>query len=129
MLSAVTGGCTRNGVLGVVLALLCGLGGAAHAQDGRQDDQNGQRVLEAFAAQAEQKQRADEERIATKRKHEILFYMGFLLLIGVLVTAGLGIAMGVYGKPVFLAHMVAAGLTVTLAIVHAVVAIVWFFPF
>jgi len=46
-----------------------------------------------------------------------------------LSTAALGIAMGVYGKPVYLAHMICAGLTVTLAVVHVIVGLVWFRPF
>jgi hypothetical protein len=37
--------------------------------------------------------------------------------------------MGVYGKQVFVAHMITAGLSVTLAIAHAVAALVWFNPF
>lgn len=62
-------------------------------------------------------------------QHKILFYMGVALLIGVLVTAGLGVAMAILGKEVFVAHMLSAGVTVFLSIAHAVVAIVWFFPF
>jgi len=46
-----------------------------------------------------------------------------------LVTGGLGVAMGVYGKQVFVAHMICAGLSMTLAIAHAIVGIVWFYPF
>jgi hypothetical protein len=59
----------------------------------------------------------------------VMFGLGAPLLILVLVTAGLGVAMGVYGKPVYLAHMICAGLSVTLAIVHAIVGMVWFLPF
>jgi hypothetical protein len=51
------------------------------------------------------------------------------LLILILLTAAMGIRMGIYGKDVFVAHMVLAGLTVTLAIAHAIAAIVWFNPF
>ena len=58
-----------------------------------------------------------------------MFVMGVPLLILLLVTGALGIAMGVYGKQVFVAHMVFAGLTMTLALAHAVVGIVWFYPF
>jgi len=68
-------------------------------------------------------------RIADHEKRIILFIMGLSLLILVLSTAVLGVAMAIYGKQVFVAHMVVAGLTVTLAVAHAVVAIVWFFPF
>jgi hypothetical protein len=55
--------------------------------------------------------------------------MGAALLIFIIVTAALGIAMAIYGKRVFVAHMIFAGFSVTLAIAHSVVAIVWFFPF
>ena len=68
-------------------------------------------------------------RIATQEKHVILFVMGLALLLLVLSTAVLGVAMAIYGKQVFIAHMVVAGLSVTLALAHAVVAVVWFFPF
>lgn len=85
------------------------------------------KVMEGFNQLERQEQRANE--LTTKDKHRIMFAMGVLLLILLLVTAGLGIAMGVLGKPVFVAHMVSAGLAVTLAIAHSIVAIVWFFPF
>ncbi len=62
-------------------------------------------------------------------QHLILFYMGVALLIFVFLTAGFGIAMGMLGKEVFIQHMVCAGITVFLATAHAVVAMVWFFPF
>lgn len=67
--------------------------------------------------------------ISDKKKHQILFVMGILLLIGIIGAAGLGIAMAVFGKQVFVAHMIFAGFSVFLAIAHAVTAIVWFFPF
>jgi hypothetical protein len=58
-----------------------------------------------------------------------MFLLGVPLLIFLLITGVLGIAMGVYGKQVFVPHMVFAGLTVTLAVVHAIVGLVWFYPF
>ena len=64
-----------------------------------------------------------------KFQHEVMFYMGVTLLLLVFITAGLGIAMVMLGKEVFLQHMIFAGLTVFLAVAHSVVAIVWFFPF
>ena len=67
--------------------------------------------------------------IPDKKKRLIMFFMGVPLLIFILLTAALGIAMGVYGKPVYVPHMVCAGLSVTLAFAHAVVGIVWFYPF
>lgn len=62
-------------------------------------------------------------------QHEILFYMGIVLLIAIFITAGLGIAMVFLGKQVFIAHMISAGVVVFLAVAHAVAAVVWFFPF
>ncbi len=67
--------------------------------------------------------------IETKQKHQILFFMGVVLLITILATAGFGIAMAVFGKQVFVPHMICAGISVFLAMAHAVTAIVWFFPF
>jgi hypothetical protein len=52
-----------------------------------------------------------------------------VLITLVLITGALGIAMGLYGKQVFVAHMVFAGLSISLAIVHAIVGLVWFYPF
>ena len=67
--------------------------------------------------------------IETRQKHQILFFMGITLLILIFATAGFGIAMAVFGKQVFVPHMICAGGTVFLAMAHAVTAIVWFFPF
>ena len=71
---------------------------------------------------------APERAISTQRKHVILFWMGGALLILVLMAAGFGVAMGVFGKDVFVWHILSAGLATTLAIAHAVVAFVWFYP-
>ncbi|HLA74397.1 MAG TPA: hypothetical protein VJM76_00610 [Gammaproteobacteria bacterium] len=106
-------------VLFAALGMIC----PAHAQ-------NDQNVLRSFENQAQKQERMSEAlRISTRKKHRVLFIMGIALLIAILTTAALGIAQGVYGKPVFVAHMFAAGVSVTLAIIHAIVAIVWFFPF
>src|SRR3569832_1400336 len=50
-------------------------------------------------------------------------------MVGILVTAGLGIAMALFGKEVYLAQMLSAGSSVFLAVAHAVTAVVWSFPF
>ncbi len=86
-----------------------------------------QQVMEAFV----KKEHVISEHvlIETKQKHQILFFMGITLLISILATAGFGIAMAVFGKQVFVPHMIFAGISVFLSIVHAVTAIVWFFPF
>lgn len=77
-------------------------------------------------------QRVDNERaksITDKDRHRIMFLLGVVLIVLILITGGLGIAMGVFGKPVFVPHMIFAGLSTTLALVHAIVGIVWFYPF
>lgn len=84
-------------------------------------------VMQAFAAQ--QAEEGEAVKISDKEKHQWLFFMGAALLLLLLMTASLGIAMGVYGKQVFVAHMLTAGFAVTLAIAHAVAATVWFYPF
>lgn len=87
--------------------------------------QDNTQVIQAFTSQ----EKDDSVSLEDQTKHLVMFVMGVPLLILLLVTGGLGIAMGVYGKQVFVAHMVCAGLSMTLAIAHAVVGIVWFYPF
>lgn len=84
-------------------------------------------VMQAFTEQ--QRELSDSRKISEERKHLIMFGMGVLLLVLLLTTAVLGVNMAIYGKRVFVAHTIFAGLSVTLAIAHAVVGIVWFFPF
>ncbi len=62
-------------------------------------------------------------------KHQVLFWMGVVLLVLILATAAVGINMAFFGKEMFLTHMVFAGATVFLSLAHAVTAIVWFFPY
>ncbi|MDQ6960007.1 MAG: hypothetical protein Q9M27_03170 [Mariprofundaceae bacterium] len=84
------------------------------------------------AIQAFNKRRYDEVgilKVEAQKKHKILFIMGVCLLLGILTTAGLGLAMVLGDRPVFMWHMAVAGITVTLAIVHAATSIIWFFPF
>lgn len=71
----------------------------------------------------------DAVKISNQRKHTILFVMGAALLILIIGTAIIGVSMIISGKQLFVAHMIMAGLTVTLAIAHAVASTVWFFPF
>lgn len=89
---------------------------------------SGEQVMQGFISAEAEKNRAPEA-IVQKERHQVLFIMGVVLLIGIATTVGLGIAMAVYGKPVFVAHMISAGFSFTLAIIHAIVAIVWFYPF
>jgi hypothetical protein len=114
----------RMVLLGFTL-LVCNPG--AQAADSAADS-NGTQVLEAFDRQ--QVQRVNEgSAVSDHKKQVIMFAMGVPLVILLLITGGLGIAIGVYGKPLFVTHMVFAGLTMTLALVHVIVGIVWFYPF
>jgi hypothetical protein len=91
-------------------------------------DVNGVQVLEAFDRQ--QAGRVDSAAaIGDKKKHLVMFLLGIPLLILLLTTGAVGIAMGLFGKPLFLLHMILAGLTMTLALVHVIVGLVWFYPF
>lgn len=112
----------------IFIALLLPLGGmrAAEPVPPPKTD-SATEVLSAF--NKDQDKPSDIVSIPDKKKRLIMFLMGVPLLIFILLTAALGIAMGMYGKPVYVPHMVCAGLSVTLAIAHAIVGIVWFYPF
>lgn len=84
-------------------------------------------MMQDFAQQASAAE--DSNVFKDHKKHVIMFLMGVPLLILILITGALGIAMVVYGKQVFMMHMIFAGLTVTLAVVHLVTGLVWFYPF
>ena len=103
---------------------------ATQAEPANGAAQQSQEVLRGFIEQ-QQTQPLDEQGFGAeiKQKRKILFLMGIVLLIGIFTTLSLGIAMALYNKPVFVAHMVFAGITATLALVHAVTAMVWFYPF
>ncbi len=75
------------------------------------------------------KEPGEAVKIEDKQKHQILFIMGILLLVLILATATLGIRMALFGKQLYISHMVCAGATVFLSLAHAVTAIVWFYPF
>ena len=105
--------------LGLCLALPAVAADPAPANDGAQ-------VLQSFEKAAPA---ADAPDAGDQTRRWVMFFLGAPLLILLLITGGLGIAMGVYGKQVYLAHMICAGLSITLAIVHAIVGIVWFRPF
>ena len=99
----------------------------ASAADEPSAEASGTQILQSFEKAAAPNPQVDAATDRTRRW--VMFALGAPLLILLLITGSLGIAMGVYGKPVYLAHMVCAGLSVTLAIVHAIVGIVWFRPF
>lgn len=128
----------RHGVVLVMSLVLCLFGARvladsvqmaphAPAATSSSGDKSDLAVMEAFNRQ--QVEVGEAVRIDLKRKHEILFFMGITLLVLVLLTAYFGISMAIFGKQVFVQHMILAGLSVTLAIAHSIVAIVWFFPF
>ena len=89
---------------------------------------NGAAVLEAFDQQQVQRVKQASE-LNDHNKRTIMFALAVPLFILLLITGGLGIATGVFGKRLFIPHMIFAGLTVTLALAHAIVGIVWFYPF
>jgi len=84
-------------------------------------------IIQKFTA----KESIDSEvvTISDKRKRQVMFAMGVPLLLFIIITVILGIAMGVYGKDVYVPHMIFAGLSLTLALGHAIVGLVWFWPF
>ena len=85
-------------------------------------------VIHSFTSQVDDIE-SDIIKIDDQRKRQIMFAMGVPLLIFIFITVGLGIAMGVFGKDVYIAHMIFAGLSLTLALGHAIVGLVWFWPF
>lgn len=114
---------------GVTLAVLLSVIGVmpqAHAEEISQTAESAQ-ILQAFNRQHQDAEH--EKSITNKEKQKIMFLLGVLLITLVFITGGLGIAMGIYGKQVFVAHMVFAGLSISMAIVHAIVGVVWFYPF
>ncbi len=89
---------------------------------------NGAAILKAFDdAQVQRVKQASE--LNDHNKRIIMFALAVPLFLLLLITGALGIATGVYGKKLFIPHMIFAGLTVTLALAHAIVGIVWFYPF
>jgi hypothetical protein len=98
-----------------------------HAAEDKPQKGDSVQIMEAFDRNAT---RIDDANVLSDhKKHVVMFLMGVPLLILVLITGALGIAMVVFNKQVFMLHMVCAGLTVTLAMVHLVTGLVWFYPF
>ena len=100
----------------------------AMAQSPTAGSTNGAQILEEFGRQTGQCTGRSTS-IAQHERQIIMFSIGAALLVLLLSTAGVGVAVGVMGKPLFIPHMILAGLTVTLAIVHVIVGMVWFYPF
>ncbi|TPW16831.1 MAG: hypothetical protein FD130_900 [Halothiobacillaceae bacterium] len=117
-------------VLLVVLCLapLASLSFTAHGADTADTaspDHNTTTLMGKFTEGEESTQSTVKDEV----KHKILFIMGIALLVLIISTAAVGINMALFGKELFVAHMVLAGATVFLSLAHAVTAIVWFFPF
>lgn len=119
----------RNGRFYIIytaaLLIVCMMSFTAMAQ--QPSTSTDMQVLEAFNQQDAEEGKA--VKISDKEKHIILFLMGISLLVLLLSTVTVGVIMGVYGKPLFVPHMILAGFSVTLAIAHSIAAIVWFYPF
>ena len=118
---------TRRALLAVSFLLLAHLP-MCIADPAPPANSNGAQILEEFGRQQPQRP-ARATTIAEHERQVIMFSIGTVLLILLISTASVGIAVGVFGKPLFLMHMILAGLTVTTALVHVIVGIVWFFPF
>ncbi len=89
---------------------------------------NGAAILKAFDdAQVQRVKQASE--LNDHGKRTIMFALAVPLFILLMITGGLGIATGVFGKKLFIPHMIFAGLSLTLALAHAIAGIVWFYPF
>ena len=113
------------GLIVLFLAIFFFLAPAARAADAPTQNGDSIQVMESF----DRENKAGKEAIGDHKKHLIMFIIGVPLLILIIITGALGIAMVVYGKPVFLMHMIFAGLSITLVIVHSIVGLVWFNPF
>lgn len=125
--------CIRSGqyaattfCMGMLIVIISLIVPVAQAADTPQRGDSVQ-VMEAFERQTDQAQ--VETSPGDQKKRLIMFVIGVPLLILLLITGALGIAMAVYGKQVFVLHMIFAGLTATLAVVHVIVGLVWFYPF
>ncbi len=110
-----------------VLILSVSVPGYADESVEQKTEQQSSAVMQAF--NNDRSAKSELVAIDIKTKHLIMFIMGIPLLLLIIATVALGVAMVVYGKRVFVPHMICAGLSLTLALGHAVVGIVWFYPF
>lgn len=121
----------RPGSVLVVICLASLLIGEASLADASQkpdsDTESEAQVIQKFTSQ--ENIESDIVTIDDKRKRQIMFAMGVPLLLFIIITVVLGVAMGVFGKDVYIPHMIFAGLSLTLALGHAIVGLVWFWPF
>jgi len=113
--------------LGLVLSSVSWGAADVTVEEKSVNEQNNSSVMQAFTSN--EVKDSDIVAIEDETKRLVMFFLGVPLLIMLIATVALGIAMGIYGKPVFLPHMICAGLSMTLALGHAVVGVVWFYPF
>jgi len=117
-------------ILGTLIFLLSNSSMSAVEQQGetlQMQTSKESQVIQAFTSKQETENKIIK--IEDQRKRQIMFVMGVPLLLFIIITVSLGIAMGVFGKEVYVAHMIFAGLSLTLALGHAIVGMVWFWPF
>jgi len=110
-----------------LLMLSVSLSGYADEPVEQKAEQQSSAVLQAF--ENDRSAKSELVAIEDETKRLIMFIMGVPLLLLIIATVALGVAMVVYGKQVFVLHMICAGLSLTLATGHAVVGLVWFYPF
>jgi hypothetical protein len=118
-----------GGILVVFVTLYVNTASAAQQNSDKPSAEtaNDSQVMQSFASQDDAE--TGVVKIGDKRKHLVMFVMGVPLLLFIMITVALGIAMGVFGKDVYVPHMIFAGLSLTLALGHAIVGLVWFWPF
>lgn len=115
--------------MGVVFLFFAAMG-VVYADSNTAPDSPGEseaQIIQKFTTQ--ENIESEVVTIDDQRKRQVMFAMGVPLLLFIIITVILGIAMGVYGKNVYIPHMIFAGLSLTLALAHAIVGLVWFWPF
>ena len=115
-----------------LIILIVGLMGVWSVMAATQSEQEAASESEAQVMQkftSEENIKSDIVTIDDQRKRQVMFAMGVPLLLFIIITVALGIAMGVFGKDVYIPHMIFAGLSLTLALAHSIVGLVWFWPF
>jgi len=122
----------RARLFSVTLALFFGLGAPYLALAASPASQGASMQQDLHAMQQFNRLHQDETgllKVKQQTQHRILFWMGLGLILFIFMTAGFGLAMVFGGKQVFVWHMLCAGVTITLALAHAVTSIIWFFPY
>lgn len=115
------------------MLLLFAAPGLTHAEAAPSQQAQGSSMRQDLSAMQDFNRLHQDEvgllKVKQEKQHKILFFMGVALLIVLLLTAGFGLSMVFGGRQVFAWHMLFAGISLTLALAHAVTAIIWFYPF